>query len=135
MAERFEDLRAWQTARSLTNQVYALSGKEKFENDWALKDQIRRAAISIMSNIAEGFESRTRSLFVDFLGRAKASAGEVRAQLVIARDQEYLEEGEFEKVHDRADKVSRQLHNLIQYLERSNNPDDVREVPQEYVTD
>jgi len=112
MAERFENLRAWKTARMLTNRVYALTRTEGFENDWALKDQIRRAAISVMSNIAEGFESRTRSLFVDFLGRAKASAGEVRAQLVIARDQEDLQEGEFEEVHDRADKVSRQLHNL-----------------------
>ena len=82
---------------------------------------------------AEGFESRTRTLFVDFLGRAKASAGEVRAQLVVARDQKYVNEGEFEAVHDRADKVSRQLHNLTQSLERSNNPDDVREVPSEYV--
>jgi ATP phosphoribosyltransferase regulatory subunit HisZ len=84
---------------------------------------------------AEGFESRTRSLFVDVLGRAKASAGEVRTQLVVARDQEYVNEGEFEAVHDRADKGSRRLHNLIQSLERSNTPDDVREVPQKYVTD
>ncbi len=135
MAERFEDLRAWKTARMLTNRVYALTRTEGFENDWALKDQIRRAAISVMSNIAEGFESRTRSLIVDFLGKSKASAGEVRSQLVIARVQEYLKEGEFEEVHDLADKVSRQLHNFIQYLEQSNKPDDVREVPQKYVTD
>ena len=81
MAERFEDLRAWQTARALTNRVYALTTRDDFESDWALKDQIRRAVISVMSNISEGFESRTRPQFIDFLGTAKASAGEVRSQL------------------------------------------------------
>ncbi|WP_259103754.1 four helix bundle protein [Salinibacter ruber] len=99
-----------QTARSLTNKVYALSGKEKFENDWALNDQIRRAAISVMSNISEGFESRTRAQFVNSLGVAKASAGEVRSQLYAAYDQGYLDDEEFEAVSDQADKASRQLY-------------------------
>ena len=81
MAERFEDLLAWQTARALTNRVYALTTRDDSESDWALKDQIRRAVISVMSNISEGFESRTRPQFIDFLGTAKASAGEVRSQL------------------------------------------------------
>ncbi|MCS3668058.1 four helix bundle protein [Salinibacter ruber] len=115
--------------------MYALTKKEKFENDWALKDQIRRAAISVLSNIAEGFESRTSSLFVDFLGRSKASAGEVRSQLVIAWDQGYLAEDEFKEVRDLADKVSRQLYNLIQHLERSDESGHVRELPEEYITD
>ena len=86
MAERFEDLRAWKTARKLTNEIYEVASRGAFVDDWALKDQIRRASISVMSNIAEGFESRTRSRFINFQGTAKASAGEVRSQLVIAHD-------------------------------------------------
>lgn len=134
MAERFEDLRVWQTARTLTRQVYALSNRGPFEKDWALKDQMRRAAISVMSNIAEGFESRTRSLFIDYLGRAKASAGEVRCQLYVARDQHYLDKNDFEKAYDRADKASRQLHRLIHYLEQTTGADRVRDLPVEYIS-
>ena len=87
MAERFEDLRAWHTARFLANEVYARTRREGFEKDFAPKDQIRRAAISVMSNISEGFESRTRPQFINCLGIAKASAGEVRSQLYVAQDQ------------------------------------------------
>lgn len=86
MAERFEDLRAWQTSRALANAVYDVSDEGHFARDFGLNDQMRRAAVSVMSNIAEGFESRTAKLFIDYLGRAKASAGEVRAQLYIASD-------------------------------------------------
>lgn len=92
MAEKFEDLRVWRTVRTLTNCIYALSRKGEFEHDWSLKDQIRCASINVIPNIAEGFESRTYSQFINFLGTAKASAGEVRSQLVIAHDQEYLSE-------------------------------------------
>ncbi len=132
MAERFEDLRVWKTARTLTNQVYALSEKDGFTNDWTLKDQIRRAAISVMSNIAEGFESRTRPQFIDFLGTAKASAGEVRSQLYVARDQGYLDEDEFKAVSDLADKVSRQLYHLIQHLKNRDDSGRAREDLPEY---
>lgn len=133
MAERFEDLRAWKTARSLTNEVYALTKRESFANDWVLKDQIRRASISVMSNIAEGFESRTRPQFIDFLGTAKASAGEVRSQLYIAHDQGYLDDEEFEAVLDQADKVSRQLYHLIHHLENHDGSGQVRELSAGYV--
>lgn len=133
MAEKFEDLRAWQTARTLTNHVYALSTKEGFKKDWALKDQIRRAAVSVMSNIAEGFESRTRPQFIDFLGTAKASAGEVRSQLYVAQDQGYLNDDEFESVSDLADKVSRQLFHLLRHLKETDGAGSVRELPVEYI--
>jgi len=136
MAEQFEDLRVWQTARALTNRVYALSRKDGFADDWALKDQIRRAAVSAMSNIAEGFERRTRPQFIDFLGTAKASAGEVRSQLYVARDQGYLGEEEFEAVSDLADKLSRQLYSLIQHLKSQGDVHDrVRELSPEYTVD
>ena len=136
MAERFENLRVCQTARTLTDQIYALTKREPFETDWALRDQIRRSVISVMSNIAEGFESRTRPQFIDFLGVAKASAGEVRSQLYVARDQGYLDKNEFEAVSDLVDKLSRQLYSLIEHLtNQSNASDRVRDVPPEYIAD
>ena len=86
LAKRFEELEVWQTARALTQQVYAVSNKGQFARDFGLRDQMRRAAISVMSNIAEGFESGTRPLLINFMGHAKGSAGEVRAQLYVALD-------------------------------------------------
>jgi four helix bundle protein len=119
--ERFEELDVWRTARKLTNRVYEHTRQEPFSKDFGLRDQIQRAAVSIMSNIAEGFESRTQSIFVDDLGHARASAGEVRAQLYVASDPDYLSDPEFEVTDDLADKASRQLFRLIQYL--NSNPD------------
>ena len=81
---RFEEIEAWKTARQLTNLVYELGKEARFNRDFGLRDQIRRASISVMSNIAEGFESRTDVQFINFLGMARASAGEVRAQLYVA---------------------------------------------------
>jgi four helix bundle protein len=87
LAKRFEELEVWQTARKLTREVYELSNRGPFAKDYGLRDQMRRAAVSIMSNIAEGFESRTDGLFLEFLGRAKGSARELRAQAVKLRDE------------------------------------------------
>ena len=87
---RFEDIQAWLTARQLTNMIYELSNQIGFSRDFGLRDQIRRASVSVMSNVAEGFESRTDIQFINFLGMARASAGEVRAQLYIASDQKYI---------------------------------------------
>jgi four helix bundle protein len=82
---RFEEIDGWKLSRELTNKVYALTQQEVFSRDFGLRDQIRRAAVSVMSNIAEGFESRTDSQFLNFLGMARAAAGEVRSsQLYIA---------------------------------------------------
>jgi four helix bundle protein len=78
---------------------------------------MRRASVSIMSNIAEGFESRTKRMFIEYLGRAKASAGEVRAQSYIALDVGYLNQSQFHEVFDLADKCSRQISRFITYLE------------------
>jgi len=130
--ERFEDLDVWRTARKLTNRVYEHTRQEPFSKDFGLRDQIQRAAVSIMSNIAEGFESRTQSIFVDDLGHARASAGEVRAQLYVASDQDYLSDPEFEVTDDLADKASRQLFRLIQYLNSKLNASRVQERGVEY---
>ncbi|MBK9713247.1 MAG: four helix bundle protein [Kouleothrix sp.] len=121
---RFEDIGAWQTARELTRLVYRLSNQGSFARDFGLRDQIRRAAVSAMSNIAEGFESRTLPLFVDFLGRAKGSAGEVRSQAYVALDAEYIDQGQFEQLFDMADKCSRQISRFIDYL--NSKPDSRR---------
>jgi four helix bundle protein len=114
---RFEDIEAWQTARELTKLVYTLTNAGEFARDFGLRDQMRRAAVSVLSNIAEGFESRTRSLFIDYLGRAKASAGEVRAQAYVALDAGYLNEPQFAQLLELADKSSRQISRFMQYLE------------------
>jgi four helix bundle protein len=130
--ERFEDLDVWKTARTLTNRVYEHTRQEPFSKDFGLRDQIQRASVSVMSNIAEGFESRTQSIFVDYLGHARASAGEVRAQLYVAHDQSYLSDAEFETTYDLADKASRQLFRLIQYLKSKPNASRVQERGVEY---
>ena len=115
--QRFEEIEAWQTARELTRHIYQVSGSGVFSRDYGLRDQMRRAAVSIMSNIAEGFESGTQPLFVRYLRYAKASAGEVRAQLYVGLDAGHLTDAEFEELFDLADKCSRQLSRFIAYLE------------------
>jgi len=113
---RFEDIEAWKTARELTRVVYELTHHGEFARDIGLSDQMRRASVSIMSNIAEGFESRTQPLFNDYLGRAKASAGELRAQVYIGKDIGYLNEVEFSQLFELCDKCSRQIAGFMKYL-------------------
>jgi four helix bundle protein len=117
--ERFEDLEAWKFARELTASIYAISGTGTFNRDFALRDQIRRAAISIVSNIAEGFERDGEKEFLQFLSMAKGSCGEVRAQLSLAVDQKYISETQFEELTTKAVKLSRIISGLIQYLRQS----------------
>ncbi len=114
---RFEEIEGWKTARQLTNMIYKLSEQDLFAKDYGLKDQIRRASVSIMSNIAEGFESRTDSQFINFLGHAKGSAGEVRSQLYVALDLKYISDEEFSAAYEFADKSSRQISRFMNYLE------------------
>lgn len=114
---RFEEIEAWKTARQLTNMVYNFGNQAGFNKDFGLRDQIRRASVSVMSNIAEGFESRTDTQFINFLGMAKASAGEVRAQLYIAFDQKYITEEQFKEAYALAQASARQIAKFIAYLE------------------
>ncbi len=108
--ERFEELDAWQTGRDLANLVYDFTDEDPFASDFGVGDQIRRAAVSVMSNIAEGFNSRTQNVFVDLLGRARASFTEVHPQLYLAQDQDYISQEEFDEAYARADTASRQIH-------------------------
>ena len=114
---QFEEIDAWITARELTRMIYTHTDQGGFAKDFGLKNQIQRASVSIMSNIAEGFERRTQAQFLDYLGHAKASAGEVRCQLYIAIDLGYLNEEQFQRVFDLADKASRQIYRFMSYLE------------------
>ena|ERR1700682_1895182 len=96
--QNFEEIQAWQRARALTREVYALSDREPFSRDFGLRDQVRRASASIMSNIAEGFERNGRKEFLQFLAIAKGSAGEGLSQSFIAYDQGYISEAEFARL-------------------------------------
>lgn len=129
---RFEEIRAWQTARTLTREVYTVSNEGAFARDYGLRDQLRRSAVSILSNIAEGFESDTQQQFGKYLGYAKASAGEVRAQLYVALDVGYLDRVQFEHVFDLAEKCSRQLSRFITYL-KSHRGQQIDEIGDAYV--
>ena len=117
--ERFEDLEAWKLARIFANSIYNVSSVGNFARDFALRDQIRRASISIVSNIAEGFERDGDKEFIQFLFMAKGSCGEVRAQLYLAFDRVYLPEDEFSKLAGNAIELSRVISGLIKYLKNS----------------
>ncbi len=132
---RFEDIQAWQTARQLSKLIYSLTAQGAFAKDFGLKDQIRRAAVSVMSNIAEGFESRTDAQFINFLGSTRASAGEVRSQLYVALDCRYISQEQFNQAYELADKSARQIARFIDYLETHPRPRRVSEETAEYNTD
>ena len=125
--KQFEELDVWQRSREFANLIYSFSKSGAFSRDFALRDQIRRTAVSIMSNIAEGFESSTQQTFIKYLGYAKASAGEVRAQLYIVKDQGYISEEDFDKALEMAGICSRQLSRFVQYLNNQPNSRRVRE--------
>lgn len=125
--ESFEELEIWQNARKITNTIYDLSDLEPFSRDFGLKDQMRRAAVSIMSNISEGFESPTQKTFINYLGYVKASAGELRSQLYIAMDRKYISETDFKSLVAELRVCSRQIQSLIRYLNSQPNAHRVRE--------
>lgn len=116
--ERFEDLIAWQKARALSKDVYIATRSAAFSKDYPLVDQIRRAAISVMSNIAEGFERSGRPEFHQFLVIAKGSCAEVRSHLYVALDAEYLSQPQFSALYDQATEVGRILGGLKLSVQR-----------------
>lgn len=117
--EQFEDIRAWQYARVLTQQVYEVTMTHPFRSDRPLCDQIRRAAVSAMSNIAEGFERGGNKEFRQFLSIAKGSAGEVRSQLYVARDVKFITDEHFIKMNDIALNVTRSIAVFQRYLQQA----------------
>lgn len=117
--KRFEDIAAWQQARALTKRIYEVTKSRSFSRDFGLRDQIQRASTSIMNNIAEGFERNSNAEFSRFLMIAKGSAGEVRSQLYVALDQNYVAEAAFQEMYAEADKIGRMIGSLMEYLQRS----------------
>lgn len=119
MVKSFEELNVYQKARQLANEIYVFTRKAPFSKDYSLVDQIRRASVSVMSNIAEGFERGIRPEFVRFLFIAKGSCGEIRSQLEIACDQGYLSDADHKRLRETAKTVSGIIFNLIASLKKS----------------
>jgi len=117
--KRFEEIESWQLARELTNRIYQVTGDGPFAADFGLKDQIRRASVSVMANIAEGFERNGNREFIHFLSIAKGSVGEVRALLYVAIDQNYIEQTQFQELVDQCQTISRKLSGLMKYLRQT----------------
>lgn len=117
--QKFENLDAWRKARELSNLVYKVTKFNQFARDYGLCNQIRRASVSVLSNIAEGFERANDKEFIRFLKIAKGSCGEVRAQLYIAFDLGYITIDEFSTMTSKATDVCRMIAGLIKYLQRS----------------
>ena len=114
--QKFEDLKVWEKAREVNLQIYKLSNNGTFAKDFGLRDQIRRASISIISNIAEGFERNGTKEFHQFLSISKASAAEIRSQLYVAKDLEYISTEEFTEIMNGLTEVSKMISGLMSYL-------------------
>ena len=114
--ERFEDMEAWQKARELARKVYALSNEGAFSRDFELRGQIRRAAVSVMSNIAEGYERGGDAEFRRFLAIAKGSAGEVKAQLYVALDAGFISKPRFDQLYGLSTETGNLIGGLMRYL-------------------
>jgi four helix bundle protein len=114
--EKVEDIVVWKLAIELTNSIYLITNNMGFNKEFALREQIRKSAISIPSNIAEGFERNSTNQFLYFLVIAKGSAGELRTQLLIAKNQNYITEADFQKINIEALEVSKKLGSFITYL-------------------
>lgn len=119
---RFEDLECWQQARKIVNRVYRVCRVGEFRRDYGLVDQMKRAALSIMANIAEGFSRKGNKEFIQFLFIAKSSAAELQSHLYVGLDQGYIHQPQFDELYEGADKVQRQISNFIKYLKSTLSP-------------
>ena len=116
--EKFEDLEVWKLSMDLCADIYQLTNTELLAKDFGLKDQIRRSAVSVPSNISEGFERDSKNQFLYFLVIAKGSCGELRTQLKIARMLNYLKEEEYKTINEKCISTSKQLAGFIKYLKQ-----------------
>ncbi|NID09310.1 four helix bundle protein [Fibrivirga algicola] len=117
--QRFEELKSWQKARELAQEVYRLSKQGAFARDLDLRSQIRRASGSVMDKIAEGFERGGKGELIQFLSIAKGSAGEVRSPLYRALDQTYIDQSTFDLLYKMAEDISKLITNFISYLNKA----------------
>lgn len=116
--KRFEEIQAWQKAREITKKIYSMSNKDNFAKDFSLRDQMKRASVSIMANIAEGHGRRTTAEFANFLNIARGSAIELQSHLYVALDLNYINQNEFNETYEMLDEVSRMTLSLAQYLRK-----------------
>ena len=117
--EKFEDIEAWKKARELTKAIYATTNDGSFARDFGLRDQIRRAAVSTMANIAEGFGRGGNKEFIQFLAVAKGSASEVQSQLYVALDAGYLNQTQFKELYTETETTARLIGGLLRYLQNN----------------
>ncbi len=117
--QKFEEIKAWQKARDLTNEIYHVSKKGEFTKDFTLQNQIKKASISIMLNIAEGFARKTDREFKQFFAYAHGSCAEVQSALYIALDQKYISQKQFDILYLKSEEVSKMIMNFSQYLSKS----------------
>jgi four helix bundle protein len=115
---RFEEIEAWQIGRALCRLVYDAAKKERFSKDYGLKDQICRASVSIMANIAEGFDSGSRAEFARFLAYAQRSCSELQSEIYVALDQGYVTTNEFDTIYSLADKARSKIGAFMKYLKQ-----------------
>ncbi len=118
LVKRFEDLRAWQATRELVRQVYAITRQAPFAHDYGLRDQIQRAAVSAMTNIAEGFDCESRAEFARFLGYARRSIVEVQSLLYTAQDVGYIDRATFDNLYQQCTEAKRLVGALLHSLRR-----------------
>jgi four helix bundle protein len=116
---RFEDILAWQKAREVTLRIYEITSSERFARDYGLRNQLQRASVSIMANIAEGFGRHSDKEFANFLNMAHGSASETQSHLYVALDLGYIEQDVFAKLYALIDEVSRMIMRLAQHLRAS----------------
>ncbi len=114
-----EDIEVWQKARVLVQSVYNLTRKDSFREDFFLRNQVRKTAVSILSNIAEGFERNGNKEFLQFLSIAKGSTGELKSQLYIALDMNYIRPDEFQSTSIQIQETGRMIYGLMKYLRES----------------
>ena len=119
-AKNFEELEIWKQARTLSGKIYKLTREGQFARDFGLCSQIQRASVSVMSNIAEGYERGGNQELIQFLAIAKGSCGEVRCQLYVALDQGYVKRDEAEALIDQHKKLSIMIHKFMEHLKGSN---------------
>ena len=125
--ERFEDVKAWQEARVLVKIIYdSIKANKNFTGDFKFREQIQSAAVSAMSNIAEGFSRRSTKEFVQFLFIAKGSVAEVQSQLYVALDQGYINEESFNELHSKSDEVASLISGFIKYLLNKDKPQELK---------
>lgn len=132
---RFEDLNVWQSARELVKIVYNFTNQGVFQKDFALRDQIRRAVISVMSNVAEGFGAGSDAEFVRFLGYSRRSLCETQSQLYMALDLEYISKKDFDIVYQKTVLAEKQINAFIGYLTKYKSVRIVREESAPYEID